>query len=253
MYKGVIFIIFSILVSQDKSFDDAVAHYNKRSENVVGIVPDDKNILKAIDVFESLLDSEKDLEAAVYLVRSYYFMAQYVLQEKSDKMLYFELAKTLSDQYIDRYPHSVEILYWNLANTSNWAKTVGLRIVSKLGEADRYRERAVDVIILDSEYEDGGGYFLLGAVYFTAPKIPFLLTWPSNEKAIKYFTKAINTGHSTPLQLVYLSKALIEEKKMDEARKILLQLINTQPRPENYTEDLHYIMNAKALLEKHYK
>ena len=83
------FIIFSILVSQDKSFDEAVAYYNKRSENVVGIVPDDKNILEAIDAFESLLDSEKDLEAAVYLVRSYYFMAQYVLQEKSDKMFAF--------------------------------------------------------------------------------------------------------------------------------------------------------------------
>ena len=93
MYKVVIFVIFNILLSQNQSFDDAVAFYNKRSENVVGIVVDDTNILQAIDVFESFLDSDKDLEAAVYLVRSYYFMAQYVLQKYSDKMLYFAKSK----------------------------------------------------------------------------------------------------------------------------------------------------------------
>ena len=122
--------MFSILLSQNKTFEEGVALYNNRSENIIGIAVDGKNILQAIDVFESFLDTDKDLEAAVYLVRSYYFMAQYVLQDKSDKMLYFDLAKTMSDQYVDKYPDSVEILYWNLANTSNWAKTVGLKMVT---------------------------------------------------------------------------------------------------------------------------
>lgn len=252
MYKMVIFVIFSILLSQDKSFDEGVAFYNNRSENVVGTFADDKNILQAVNIFESFLDTDKDLEAAVYLVRSYYFIAQYVLKERSDKILYFDLAKTMSDQYVEKYPDSVEILYWNLANTSNWAKTVGLKMVSRLGEADRYRAKAVDVIVLDSDYEDGGGYFLLGAVYFTAPRIPLLLTWPNNDKAIQYFTKAVQTGDATPLQLVYLAKALLEGGYMDTAKNTLLRLINLKPRNKNHIEDLHYINEAKLLYDKNF-
>ena len=249
MYKMVIFVMLSILLSQNKSFDEGVEFYNKRSDSVVGLVADDKNILQAIGIFESFLDTDKDLESAVYLVRSYYFMAQYVSKERSDKILYFDLAKTMSDQYVEKYPDSVEILYWNLANTSNWAKTVGLKMVSKLGEADRYRAKAVDVIVLDPEYEDGGGYFLLGAVYYTAPRIPLFLTWPNNDKAIKYFTKAVQTGNATPLQQVYLAKALLEGGYMDTAKKRLLRLINLEPRIDNYIEDLYYINDAKSLYD----
>ena len=146
MLKTVFMLMFTVLLAQNETFDDAVSFHNKRSEDSIGKVPNDTNIIKAINIFESLLNTDKDLESAVYLVRSYYFMAQYVSQEYSDKMLYFELAKTLSEQYIYKYPNSAEMLYWNLANMSNWAKAVGVRAVSKLGAADEYRERAVDII-----------------------------------------------------------------------------------------------------------
>ena len=111
----------------------------------------------------------------------------------------FELAKTLSEEYIDKYPDSVDMLYWNLANMSNWAKAIGVRAVSQLGAADEYRERAVDIIILNPEYEDGGGFFLLGAVYYTAPYIPLLLNWPNNDRAIKYFSKAFSNSSNLKL------------------------------------------------------
>ena len=132
-----------------------------------------KNILKAINIFESLrepydISSDQDLQVGIYLTKSYYFLAQYISNTEEDKKLYFQLAKTLSDQYIHKYNNSVELLYWNLATISNWAKLVGVSRLTKLGAADEYREKAVVVIILDSQYDDGGGYFLLGAVYFTA-------------------------------------------------------------------------------------
>ena len=253
MFKTVFLLMFTVLLAQNETFNDAVSFYNKRSEDSIGKVPNDTNITNAINIFESFLNTDKDLESAGYLVRSYYFMAQYVSQEYSDKMLYFELAKTLSEQYIYKYPNSVEMLYCNLANMSNWARAVGVRAVSKLGAADEYRERAVDIIILDPEYEDGGGLFLLGAVYYTAPYIPIILNWPDNDKAIKYLSKAVNTGNATPLQVVYLVRALIDGEELDRAEYLLFELVNTDPRPENYIEDLHYISDAKALWDEHYQ
>ena len=155
--------MFSILICQIDKFEEGVSYYNQRAEGANGLVPKDVNILEAIKIFESLQEpyntSDQDLSAAIYLTKSYYFMAQYVAQGKADKKLYFELAKDLSERYIYKYPDSVELLYWNLATMSNWAKLIGVRRLTKLGAADNYREKAVDIIVMNPEYEDGGGYF----------------------------------------------------------------------------------------------
>ena len=210
MYK-ILFFIVSILIGQTEKFEEGVSYYNNRAENSQGLTPEDTNILKAINIFESLrepydISSDQDLQVGIYLTKSYYFMAQYAAQGQEDKKLYFELAKDLSERYIHKYPNSVELLYWNLATMSNWAKLIGVRRLTKLGAADNYREKAVDIIVMDPNYEDGGGYFLLGAVYFTAPYIPLIISWPDDDKAVQYFNRAVETGRATPLQMLYLAK-----------------------------------------------
>ena len=72
MFKTVFMLMFTILLAQNETFDDAVSFHNKRSEDSIGKVPNDTNIMKAINIFESLLNTDKDLESAVYLVRSLY-------------------------------------------------------------------------------------------------------------------------------------------------------------------------------------
>ena len=51
------------------------------------------------------------------------------------------------------------------------------------------------------------------------------MNWPDNNKAIKYLSKAVNTGNATPLQMVYLARALIDVEKLDNAENLLLLLI----------------------------
>ena len=139
----------------------------------------------------------------------------------------------------------MELLYWNLATISNWAKLIGVRKLSKLGAADNYREKAIDIIVMDSDYENGGGYFLLGAVYFTAPYIPLIISWPDDNKAAKYFEKAVETGRSTPLQMLYLAKALIKIDEVDKAKNVLEKIVNIAPDESNYIEDSNYIHQAQ--------
>ena len=135
---------------------------------------------------------------------------------------------------------------------SNWAKLIGVRKLTKLGAADNYREKAVDIIVLDSEYEDGGGYFLLGAVYFTAPYIPLLITWPDDNKAVQYFSKSVDTGRATPLQMIYLAKALIKTDQRDKALDVLKRIMNITPNPSNYIEDSQYIHEAKTIWDENF-
>ena len=117
---------------------------------------------------------------------------------------------------------------------------LGVRQISQLGAADNYRDKAVDVIVMDPSYEDGGGYFLLGAVYFTAPYIPLMINWPDDNKAVKYFKRAVETGRSTPLQMIYLAKALIETDKLDEAKVVLENLMMITPSEMNFIEAVSY-------------
>ena len=248
MYR-ILFLMFSILFSQTDQFNEGLSYYNDRGKNANGLVADKTNIQEAIKIFESLQEpyntSEQDLNAGIYLTKSYYFMAQYAADGKEDKKLYFELAKDLSERYIYKYPDSVELLYWNLATISNWAKLIGVRKLSKLGAADNYREKAIDIIVMDSDYENGGGYFLLGAVYFTAPYIPLIISWPDDNKAAKYFEKAVETGRSTPLQMLYLAKALIKIDEVDKAKNVLEKIVNIAPDESNYIEDSNYIHQAQ--------
>ena len=255
MYK-VLFFMVSFLICQETTFDEGISYYNNRHEGANGLIPSADNITKAISIFESLQQpydtSEQDRQAGEYLIKSYYFMAQYVVQSKDDKKLYFQLAKDLSERYIHKYPDAVEFLYWNLATMSNWAKLIGVRKLTKLGAADNYREKAVDIIVLDPTHEDGGGYFLLGAVYFTAPYIPLLITWPDDNKAVQYFSRAVDTGRATPLQMIYLSKALLKTDQRDAALDVLKRIMNTSPSLTNYIEDSHYIHEAKTIWDEEF-
>ena len=246
--KVILFSAFTLLLSDKYNVQDGIDFYNKRGDDNAYLVPSSDNINKAISIFESHLNSKNDKLAGIYLIKSYYYMAQYVSQEKNDKIFYFDLAMTKAKEYIYKYPESVDMLYWYLASMSNWAKTVGLRSITKMGGGDEFRDKAVDVIILDPEYENGGGYFLLGAVYFTAPYIPLISTWPDNTKAVKYFRKAVETGSATPLQQIYLAKALIKEKLIDEARLVLKDISKLTPNEDNFIEDATYIEEANMLL-----
>ena len=111
------------------------------------------------------------------------------------------------------------------------------------------KEHAEKIIELDSQYQDGGGYFMLGAVHFKSPYIPFLLPWPDNDKAIKYLQLALENGAQTLNQKVYLAKALIKDGQHNKAKTLLKEVINSQPDSTKIIEDLNDIKEAQELLE----
>ena len=105
------------------------------------------------------------------------------------------------------------------------------------------------IIELDPEYRNGGGYFMLGAVHYKSPYIPFLLSWPDNDEAIKYLQLAVETGKAEMNQKNYLAQAINKDGQVEKARKLLMEVINTEPDPANLVEDLDDIKEAKQLLE----
>ena len=149
-------------------------------------------------------------------LKSYYYKAEFALNDDVDKKQVFNKGKTLGNDFINKYPDSVEFRYWYLVNLGSWAKVYGILTAAREGVADQMKTHSEKIIELDPEYQDGGGYFMLGAVHYKSPYIPFLLSWPDNDEAIKFLQLAHNTAKATLNQKIYLLKQSI---KMDKLKK----------------------------------
>ncbi|GIS57677.1 MAG: hypothetical protein CM1200mP1_16150 [Candidatus Neomarinimicrobiota bacterium] len=75
-----------------------------------------------------------------------------------------------------------------------------------------------------------GWLFHARAVHFKSPYIPFLLSWPDNDDAIKYLKKALNIGDANPNQMVYLAQAMYKDGQKSQAIEMLKEVANMNPQ-----------------------
>ena len=246
----IIFCLSMMIASAKADINKGVEYYQKRQEGSKGILASVENINKAIDQFSSvLLSPEFEKDAALYLLKSYYYKAEFSIQNKEQKKKIFNKGKSLGEESIEKYPTSPEFRYWYLVNLGSWAQVYGILTAAREGVSDLMKIHAEKIIELDSEYRNGGGYFMLGAVHYKSPYIPFLLSWPDNDEAIKYLQLAVETGKAEMNQKNYLAQAVNKNGQHEQARKLLIEVINTEPDPANLVEELDAIEEAQQLLE----
>ena len=127
----------------------------------------------------------------------------------------------------------------------------GILTAAKEGVADQMKDHALTIIELNPNYEDGGGYFMLGAVHYKSPYIPFFLSWPDNDEAIKWLKKANETGEAKPVQKVYLAQALFKNKEKSSAISLLEAVTNMTPTKAEPLADWEQIKKARILLKEY--
>ena len=246
----IIFCLSMMIASAKAGIKEGIEFYQNRQDGSNGTLASTENINKAIEQFSAvLLTPESETEAALYLLKSYYYKAEFAIQEKDEKKKVFNEGKALGEKYIEKYPESFEFRYWYLVNLGSWAQVYGILTAAREGVSDLMRTHSEKIIELDPEYRNGGGYFMLGAVHFKSPYIPFLLSWPDNDEAIKFLQLAVDTGKAEMNQKNYLARALNKDDQQDKARKLLTEVINTEPDSANLVEDLDDIEEARQLLK----
>ena len=239
-----------MIASANAGMNEGIEYYEKRQEGSKGTLASNENIDKAIEQFSAALlspNSEKD--AALYLLKSYYYKAEFAVQNRNEKKKIFNEGKALGEKYIEKYPTSAEFRYWYLVNLGSWAQVYGILTAAREGVSDLMRTHSEKIIELDPEYQNGGGYFMLGAVHFKSPYIPFLLSWPDNDDAIKYLQLSVDTGNAEMNQKNYLARALSKDGQDKKARALLEEVLNTKPSTATLVEDLDDIKEARQLLE----
>ena len=234
----IIFCLSMMIASAKAGINEGADFYSKRQDGSKGTLASTENIDKAIKQFSSaLLSPESEKDAALYLLKSYYYKAEFAVQDKEEKKKIFNEGKALGEKYIEKYPTSAEFRYWYLVNLGSWAQVYGILTAAREGVSDLMKTHSEKIIELDPEYQNGGGYFMLGAVHFKSPYIPFLLSWPDNDDAIKYLQLSVDTGNAEMNQKNFLAQALLTE------------VINTEPSTTTLVEDLDDIEEARQLLE----
>ena len=78
----------------------------------------------------------------------------------------------------------------------------------------------------------------------------FILSWPSDEQALKYLSLAYDTGASTPNQTVYLARALYKNGQKQKAISLLSSLLEQKISETNKLEDIEQHDIAKQQLKE---
>lgn len=245
--------IITITSYAQSSFEKGIDFYRKRAENADNLTADPKNIDSAIYYFSKALieDNLNEEKNASYLIRSYYYKGAFTRLNNEERKVLYNNGKVLGEEMLIKYPESAAIITWYMTCLGKWAETYGKINAAREGVVDKLKGYCEKLIKIDPLYGNGSGYRIFGAIHYEAPYIPFFLTWPSNNEAVKLLTKAYAISKEEPSNNYYLAQALYKDNQKEEAIQMLRQIVTTAPRQSELIEDKYYIQEAKKLLEEY--
>lgn len=232
------------------NLEQGIHYYEQRAEKHQNLKVDSTNINKAIDFLLKEVGTKNDEKVAELLLSCYYYKAAFVVRTKSDQQKNYQIGSLLGEKAIQQYPKNEAILLWYIANFSKYGESLGVVSSAKNGLADKVKLHTEKLITINSKFNDGAGYKILGVINYKVPHIPLIITWPSKQVAEDYLKKALAVNPKSISNLFYYAEYLSEVKRKEEAKIILKLVIETPPRKSNYIEDLYDITQAKKLLNK---
>jgi tetratricopeptide (TPR) repeat protein len=245
-------IVLSICAAESWAsplLDKGIEWYDRRGEGASGLVAAPGPIDSAITAFSAAsAHAEDEKDAAVWLLKSYYYKGTFVYTKVDDQKAVFEKAQKIAAQALKKFPADASVNYWSAVVWGRFGEVYGILRAAREGVADRIKQYLEQALRTDDHYDDGAAYALLGRVHFKAPKIPLILTWPSKELAERNIRTSLEMAPGVPARRLFLAELLIERKRLDEARKELAVLTNLAPRPAALIEDRNDIDKGRRHL-----
>ena len=223
--------------------------FSKKCEGTVAGYAPSMPIDKAITYFkQALTDRTVERKAGEMLLYSYYFKGSYVNLTEEQQEAVYASGKSMGEQLLAKYPNDPAIKFWYMANLGGWGMLIGKLQAAKDGVTDQIKQLCEDVIAMAPEYHQAGGYRVLGALHYKLPRIPFILSWPSDETAMEYLSKAYKLAPEHPANCYHYAMILDEYGRTDESIRILEEIISRTPRQEMLVEDMRIIERSRESL-----
>lgn len=240
------------LFAEDSTpLEQGISFYEDRHRDAGETVADPAPVNRAIERLRGVLEAspspEEERKAASYLLRSYYFKGTYVPHSQQEKESIFAKGKELGNRMLEKYPESVPIRYGYVINLSRWGEVYGIMAAAREGVAGQIRRHCKKMIELDPDYKDAAPYRILGLVHHKAPYIPFVLSWPSTDRALEYLGEAVDRAPEEPSNRYHYASVLAEVGRTEEALEQLEQLRGDSARPSSVVEDRRILERAEEL------
>jgi hypothetical protein len=237
------FLIFSTFTGLTQSnLEKAEQLFDRRSETIENNKADSENIDQAIEYFKQ---SNQEPERTIGLLKSYEYKASWTNTSQGQKKELYNSAIELAKNKSKGYPENGAIAYWHAANYARWADLIDITKAANEGVLDEIKRLSERAIELNENYNQAGALRLLGGLHLEAPNIPFIITWPSNQEALRYLRKAYKIAPQHTANLYLFAKSLHISGKDRKARKAFEDLINRKERKNYYLVDQKYIQKGK--------
>jgi hypothetical protein len=267
------------LPSQNPLITEADTHYARRQDGRVGARANPREIAQAVAGYDRAAEAPDNAEARWKLARALYFQAAYTGQDAGAQQAIYEKAYRAGEEAVlilerrarnrgvtsfeGRSPADVAAavvsdrdaaptFFWTGVARGQWALVSGKMKAVRTGAAEKIRDDASIVIALDPEFEEGGGYRILGRLHHQAPKIPFLTFWVSRDKALENLRRAVAVNDRNFVNRHFLAEALADGGPADRAEAVRIEekLAADAPSPGHLVEDLSIQEEARTNLAK---
>jgi hypothetical protein len=251
--------------------------YGRRQEGRVGARAAAGPINQAIAGYEEAARDPDFVEPRWKLARALYFKGIYTGLDEDSKKAVFQKAKRVSDDAIAILGASLEkrgikgfldfgpellagnlkdrsdaapSYFWAAVSWGEWALAVGKVEAAKTGAAEKVRDDGLTVIGIDHDFEEGGGYRVVGRLHDQAPWIPFITGWVSHSEAIKYLRLAMQVNNRNFVNRHFLAEALYHGDAKERAEGIALEeaLLADAPSPQHLVEEIKIQEDARQNL-----
>jgi hypothetical protein len=254
-------------------------HYRKRQEGRVGAVANPRQILLAIAAYDRASAAPDSADSCWKLARALYFQGAYTGLTEDAQLAVYEKARRAGEEALHRVERRVKnrklppfegrspsdiaadvrsdqdaapSFYWAAVGWGQWSLLSGKIAAAKNGAADKIRYYAETVIAIDPDFEEGGGYRILGRVHHQAPWFPFITGWVSRDKAVENLRRAVAVNGRDFINRHFLAEVLADgnAEEKAEAIKIEEQIVADAPSPGHLVEELAIQVEAKKNLAK---
>jgi len=254
----VLSLLFCFNLLAQNLLQQADSLYEQRGDvfDTTTLIADSTNINQAIELYKKFIETASGAEkeqATWKLMRSYYFKGKYTTNDSELKKKIYDQGKELGQVGLDEFSESVGINLFSAIVWGVWGEEYGIIKAAKQGVAGKIKKHCEKVIELDPNFDEAGGYRVLGRVYFKAPKIPLILGWPSKKKAVGILEKSYEIAPHNLNTRQFLAEALYSQKQKERAIQLMKEILAEENIREGIAEDAvikHEVKTTLAEWEK---